>query len=97
MPTRQRVPSPQHSPSPEPAPPESSTEADVEATEADLTEGLEPADFHAYDPDMSKRGATTGPNGEKRPRDPIACTTMVAKIATGEIAETYEEPRERKR
>ncbi len=28
-----------------------------------------------------------GPNGEKRPRDPIARAVMVAKIATGEIEE----------
>ena len=34
-----------------------------------------------------------GPNGEKRPSDPIACAVMVAKIATGEIEETgYEQP-----
>ena len=34
-----------------------------------------------------------GPNGEKRPADPIACAVMVAKIATGEIEETgYEQP-----
>ena len=54
-------------------------------------------DFHAYDPARSKRGMTTGPNGEKRPRDPIACATMVAKIATGEIEEVYAKPQKRKR
>ena len=40
---------------------------------------------------------TTGPNGEKRPRDPIACATMVAKIATGEIEEVYAKPRKHRR
>lgn len=30
-----------------------------------------------------------GPNGEKRPGDPIANAVHVAKIATGEIEETY--------
>ena len=30
-----------------------------------------------------------GPNGEKRPADPIASAVMVARIATGEIEETY--------
>ena len=30
-----------------------------------------------------------GPNGEKRPSDPIANAVHVAKIATGEIEETY--------
>ena len=39
---------------------------------------------------------TTGPNGEKRPRDPIVCATMVAKTATGEIEETYAKPRKRR-
>lgn len=29
-----------------------------------------------------------GPNGEKRPADPIASVVMVARIATGEIEET---------
>ncbi len=28
-----------------------------------------------------------GPNGEKRPPDPIACAVKVMKIATGEIKE----------
>ena len=28
-----------------------------------------------------------GPNGEKRPADPMACAVTVAKIATGEIEE----------
>ena len=28
-----------------------------------------------------------GPNGEKRPADAVGCAVMVAKIATGEIAE----------
>lgn len=30
-----------------------------------------------------------GPNGEKRPADPIANALLVAKIATGEAEETY--------
>ncbi|MDD9989765.1 MAG: hypothetical protein OXQ31_26090 [Spirochaetaceae bacterium] len=30
-----------------------------------------------------------GPNGEKRPGDPIANAVHIAKIATGEIEETY--------
>ena len=30
-----------------------------------------------------------GPNGEKRPSDPIQAAVMVAKIATGEIEEEY--------
>ena len=30
----------------------------------------------------------TGPKGEKRPPDPIACAVHVMKIATGEIEET---------
>ena len=34
---------------------------------------------------------TTGPNGEKRPKDPIARAVHVAKIATGEIEETLPE------
>ena len=33
-----------------------------------------------------------GPNGEWRPADPLACAAHVMKIATGEIAETYEPP-----
>ena len=32
-----------------------------------------------------------GPNGEKRPDDPIARAVMIAKISTGEIEEEYEE------
>lgn len=84
-------------PAPEPTPPESSREEDLETAEAYLREGLEPAKFQAYDPAVSKRGMTTGPNGEKRPVDPIACAVMVAKIATGEIEETYAEPRKSKR
>ena len=32
-----------------------------------------------------------GPNGERRPRDPIARAVHVAKIATGEIEEELEE------
>ena len=31
----------------------------------------------------------TGPNGEKRPGDTIANALHVAKIATGEVEETY--------
>ena len=96
MPERRTPLTPLPEASPEPPPPESSTEADLEAAEAYLSEGLEPVDFHAYDPAVSKRGTTTGPNGEKRPRDPIACATMVAKIATGEIEEVYEKPRKRR-
>jgi hypothetical protein len=30
-----------------------------------------------------------GPNGEKRPDDPIARAVMIAKISTGEIEEEY--------
>ena len=36
-----------------------------------------------------------GPNGEWRPADPIARAVHVAKIATGQIEETYERPRRR--
>ena len=32
-----------------------------------------------------------GPNGEKRPDDPISRAVMIAKIATGEIEEDYAE------
>lgn len=32
----------------------------------------------------------TGPNGEKRPRDPVACAVKVARILTGETAEDYD-------
>lgn len=32
-----------------------------------------------------------GPNGEKRPDDPISRAVMVAKISTGEIEEQYVE------
>jgi hypothetical protein len=35
-----------------------------------------------------------GPNGEWRPADPGAAAIHVAKIATGQIAETYEPPRD---
>ena len=34
---------------------------------------------------------TTGPSGEKRPKDPIARAVQVAKIATGEIEEVLPE------
>lgn len=34
-----------------------------------------------------------GPNGQKRPADAIGCAVAVAKIATGEIEETSNEPR----
>ena len=33
-----------------------------------------------------------GPNGEWRPRDPIACSAHVMKVLTGEIEETFEPP-----
>lgn len=33
-----------------------------------------------------------GPNGQKRPADVVGCAVHVAKIATGEIEETLEEP-----
>jgi hypothetical protein len=33
-----------------------------------------------------------GPKGEKRPADVIGAAVMVAKIATGEIADTPDEP-----
>ena len=36
-----------------------------------------------------------GPNGEYRPDDPVAAAIMVAKIATGEIEEVIDPPRER--
>ena len=36
-----------------------------------------------------------GPNGEKRPADPIANALLVAKIATGEAEETYVSNRRR--
>ena len=77
---------------PEPTPPESSTEDKVEAANAYFEDRLEPAKFHAYDPAMSKRGTTTGPNGEKRPRDPIANTVHVMRVATGEAEEEYAYP-----
>ena len=32
-----------------------------------------------------------GPNGEKRPSDPIALAVTIVKIATGEIEEEYAE------
>ena len=35
-----------------------------------------------------------GPNGEKRPDDPISRAVMIAKIATGEIEEEYAEEHE---
>ena len=34
-----------------------------------------------------------GPQGQWRPADAIGCAVHVAKIATGEIEETYEEPK----
>ena len=34
-----------------------------------------------------------GPRGEWRPADPVACAVHVAKIATGEIEETYAPPK----
>ncbi len=34
----------------------------------------------------------TGPNGEKRPADPVANAVHVMRIATGQIEETYAEP-----
>ncbi len=33
---------------------------------------------------------STGPHGQKRPRDTVRCAIMVAKISTGEIEETLE-------
>ena len=33
-----------------------------------------------------------GPNGEKRPADPIANALHVAKLSTGEVEETYVDP-----
>lgn len=38
-----------------------------------------------------------GPNGEWRPRDPIACSVHVMKVLTGEIEETYEAPPDERR
>ena len=33
-----------------------------------------------------------GPNGQKRPADAIGAAVLVAKIATGEVEDTREEP-----
>ena len=38
-----------------------------------------------------------GPNGEWRPADPVARAVHIGKIATGEIAETYEPPAGRRK
>lgn len=35
----------------------------------------------------------TGPQGQKRPADVVGCAVHVAKIATGEVEETLEEPK----
>jgi len=35
-----------------------------------------------------------GPRGEKRPADVVGCAVHVAKIATGEIEDTVERPRQ---
>ena len=40
---------------------------------------------------------TTGPNGEKRPVSVIANAVRIARIATGEIEETYEAPERKPR
>ena len=37
-----------------------------------------------------------GPQGQKRPADAVGCAVRVAKIATGEIEETLEEPSKQK-
>ncbi len=37
-----------------------------------------------------------GPNGEKRPDDPVGCAVTVAKIATGQLDETRESPVKRR-
>ena len=37
-----------------------------------------------------------GPQGQWRPPDPVACAVHVAKIATGEIEETFEPPAARR-
>lgn len=34
-----------------------------------------------------------GPRGQKRPADVVGCAVHVARIATGEIEETLEEPK----
>lgn len=34
-----------------------------------------------------------GPQGQKRPADVVGCAVHVAKIATGEIEETFDEPK----
>ena len=34
-----------------------------------------------------------GPQGQKRPADVVGCAVHVAKIATGEIEETLDEPK----
>jgi hypothetical protein len=33
-----------------------------------------------------------GPQGQKRPADVIGCAVMIAKIATGDLEETLEDP-----
>lgn len=40
---------------------------------------------------MAKR-VVIGPNGERRPRDPVASAVMVMQIATGERTETDPSP-----
>lgn len=37
-----------------------------------------------------------GPRGERRPRDVVGCAVMVAKIATGEIEDTKDQPEKAK-
>ena len=38
----------------------------------------------------------TGPQGQKRPADTVACAVTVAKLATGEITEGLPDPARRK-
>ena len=38
-----------------------------------------------------------GPNGEWRPADPTACAVHVGRILTGEIAETFDPPADRRK
>ena len=38
----------------------------------------------------------TGPNGEKRPADPVANAVLMGKIITGEAEETYVDTAKRK-
>ena len=41
------------------------------------------------------RGQLTGPNGERRPVDPMACAAKVVRLATGQEQEAKPAKRER--